>query len=94
MKLCEVLQIECLEFYEQVVAFSYLKNKGETLLIASCLGIESDQSAIKLASKMLSVSYEQATALAARVLRDAQISSVSEDIELRSKLQSVVSVYE
>ena len=93
MKLCEILQVKCSEFYEQVVAFSYLRKREETILVASCLGMESDQSAIKLASELLSLGSEQAAALSARVLRDAGIGCMSEDVELRNKLQSVVSVH-
>ena len=93
MKLCEVLQVRCLEFYEQVVAFSYLKKREETILVASCLGVEGDQSAIKLASELLSIGCEQAASLSARVLRDAGVGYMNEDIELRNKLQSVVNIH-
>ena len=92
MKLCEVLRIECLEFYELLVAFSYLRKCEETLLIASCLGIESDQSAIKLTSELLNLSSEQAIPLAMQVLRDAGVYSRNEEVELRDKLQSVVNI--
>ena len=93
MKLCEVLQIKCLEFYEQIVAFAYLRKKEEAILVASCLGIESDQSAIKLASELLNLSSEQSVPLAKRVLDDAGINHANEDIELRNKLQNVVKIY-
>ena len=90
MKLCEALRVECLEFYELLIAFSYLRNRGETLLISACLGVESDQSAIKLASELLSLSVEQAVVLATRVLCDAGVGWVNTDVGLRDKLQSVV----
>ena len=94
MKLCEVLQIKCLEFYEQIVAFTYLREKEEAILVASCLGAESDQSAIKLASALRNLNSEQSAPLVARVLFDAGIGRMSEDIELRNKLQNVVRIYE
>ena len=94
MKLCEVLQITCLEFYEQVVAFTYLRKKEEAILVASCLGAENDQSAIKLASELLNLSSEQSMPLVARVLFDAGVGRTSEDVELRNKLQNVVRIYE
>ena len=94
MKLCEALQVKCLEFYEQVVAFTFLRKKEETISVASCLGAESDQSAIKLASELLNLNHEQSMPLVARVLLDAGIDSTNEDIELRNKLQCVVSAYE
>ena len=93
MRFYEVLNIKCLEIYEQIVAFSYLRKKEETILVASCLGAENDQGAIKLASELLNLSSEQATALSVRVLRDAGIGCMSEDIELKNKLQSVVSIH-
>jgi hypothetical protein len=90
MLLSEKLEISCLQFYELLLAFSYSRNRSETLQIASCLGNENDQSAIKLALKLLELDFESAATLVMQTLKMAEIGCVDEHIILRKKIWDVV----
>jgi hypothetical protein len=92
MALSEQLGISCPQFYELLITFSYLRNRSETLQIASCLGSEQDQSAIKFALKLLELDFESAAGLVMQTLKIAGVGCADEHVILRKKIWDVVFV--